>query len=72
VAPNIAESPHTDLRAQPIRVLVERYPVLLTLLAHYGIDTCCGSARTLTEAAAHHHLDSDALLAEANHLLHAS
>lgn len=51
-----------ELTGTPLRVLVERYPELLPLLAGYGLDLCCGGAHTLPEAAHAHELDGDALL----------
>ena len=34
-----------------------RYPVTLGVLRDYGLDTCCGGALPLAEAAARHRID---------------
>jgi iron-sulfur cluster repair protein YtfE (RIC family) len=50
-----------DVATQPIRVLVERYPHLMPVLARYGMDLCCGGGHTVAEAARLHGLDVGAL-----------
>lgn len=52
------------LSEQLVRELVERYPVVMPVLAQYGLDLCCGGGHTLAEAAQLHGLDRDALLQE--------
>lgn len=36
---------------QTINELVKREPRVLRILGEYGIDTCCGGARTIEDAA---------------------
>lgn len=50
------------LSDQLVRELVERYPVVMPVLARYGLDLCCGGGHTLVEAAQLHGLDRDGLL----------
>jgi iron-sulfur cluster repair protein YtfE (RIC family) len=44
--------------------LVAAEPRLLTVLHRCGLDTCCGGALPLREAARRHELSLDAFLAE--------
>lgn len=44
--------------------IAREWPEALPLLAAKGIDTCCGGAHTIAEAAAAHGLVLDDLLAE--------
>jgi iron-sulfur cluster repair protein YtfE (RIC family) len=69
VTTKISTSTRDDLLVQPIRALTERYPALLPLLTRYGIDTCCGSVRTIPEAAALHGFNADDLIGDALDLL---
>jgi uncharacterized protein involved in response to NO len=36
----------------PVKVLLERYPVTRSVLASYGVDTCCGGEHPLEQACA--------------------
>jgi iron-sulfur cluster repair protein YtfE (RIC family) len=47
-----------------IRDLIERYPALMPVLDAHGLDLCCGGGHTVSEAAALHGLDLEALLVE--------
>jgi iron-sulfur cluster repair protein YtfE (RIC family) len=49
-----------ELRAMPIRDVVERWPDALTILAPFGIDLCCGGAHPLAEALQLHGIPEDA------------
>ena len=46
--------------------VVGRHPRTLAVMTRYGLDTCCGGAVSLREAARHHDLDLGALLADLN------
>lgn len=43
--------------------LVARAPEALPVLQRFGLDTCCGGALALAEAARHHQLELPELLA---------
>ncbi len=45
---------------------VRLFPATLPLFAELGIDTCCGGAKPVEEAARRHGADPDALLARLN------
>lgn len=45
---------------------VQRYPDTLPHFAALGIDTCCGGAKPIQEAARRHGADPDQLLARLN------
>lgn len=47
---------------QTLNALVQTHPTALPVLTRFGLDTCCGGALTLREAARHHDLDLDELL----------
>ena len=49
--------------ALTINEITQRHPVALAVLRDHGIDTCCGGALPLAEAARRHGLDADALRA---------
>lgn len=55
----------SDVREMLIRDLVERYPEVMPILHHYGMDLCCGGAHTIPDAASLHGLDAEQLTAEA-------
>ena len=40
---------------------VRRYPATIAVFNRYGIDTCCGGAMAIAEAAAQESIDADAL-----------
>ena len=49
-----------ELRAMPIRDIVERWPDAMAILAPLGIDLCCGGAHPLAEALQLHAIDEQA------------
>lgn len=49
------------IEAEPIRVIVERHPEILTVLAQYDMDLCCGGGYTIREAARLHDIDATLL-----------
>jgi iron-sulfur cluster repair protein YtfE (RIC family) len=44
--------------------VVLQWPDAVTVLTRYGMDTCCGGALPLREAAARHGVDLEVLLQE--------
>lgn len=48
--------------AETLNELVARAPEALPVLQRFGLDTCCGGALPLAEAARHHNLSLDALV----------
>ncbi len=54
---------------QTINELVEKDPAVLRILGRYGIDTCCGGARTLGDAVRSAGLDADKVASEIYGLL---
>jgi iron-sulfur cluster repair protein YtfE (RIC family) len=50
-------TPETTLNA-----IVARYPETLPILQRFGLDTCCGGALPLRDAAQHHGLDVEEIL----------
>lgn len=48
--------------SETLNALVERFPAALPVLREFGLDTCCGGALTLPQAAAHHGIDLGQLL----------
>lgn len=58
----IRQTIQDDLKNEPIRVLTQRYPEILPLLSDLGIDTCCGSSRTIYEAAGVHGFDAETII----------
>ncbi len=46
---------------------VQRVPALLTFFARYGIDSCCGGALPIREAAKRHGLHPETLLDRLHH-----
>lgn len=62
---NIIPSDVIDVvMSQPIRVVVDRYPEAMPVLARYGIDLCCGGGHTIEEAATLHGLEPAELIAQ--------
>jgi iron-sulfur cluster repair protein YtfE (RIC family) len=53
-----------DRSALTLRDLIDQNPAVLPVLTRFGLDTCCGSGRTLAEAATLHNIPLDALLAD--------
>ncbi len=53
-----------EIREWLVRDLVETYPMSLSLLSPWGVDTCCGGARTVGDALALHHAPVDDVLAQ--------
>jgi len=51
---------------ETLNAVVARYANALPVLTRHGLDTCCGGAHTLREAARLHGLDLGELLAELN------
>ena len=51
------------LQAMTVNAIVARYPETVSVFADFGIDACCGGARTLGDVASRHHLDIQALTA---------
>lgn len=49
-----------------VNQVAERVPATLAVFQRWGIDACCGGARTLATVAERHGLDLEALLAELN------
>jgi iron-sulfur cluster repair protein YtfE (RIC family) len=45
-----------------VNEVVQRYPSAITVLAAYGIDTCCGGKHPVAEAARRHQVDVQDLL----------
>lgn len=62
-------NPDRAVLGQTINELVEKDPVVLRILGRYGIDTCCGGARTLEEAVRSGGLDPDKVAGEIASLL---
>jgi iron-sulfur cluster repair protein YtfE (RIC family) len=54
--PTIAIDPTLTLNE-----IARRHPAALAVLNDHGLDTCCGGALPLAEAARRHGLDADAL-----------
>ncbi|MEO7456922.1 MAG: DUF542 domain-containing protein [Gemmatimonadaceae bacterium] len=46
-----------------IDAVIARHPASIHVLNAYGVDTCCGGAQTIQEAALHIHVDPSELLA---------
>jgi iron-sulfur cluster repair protein YtfE (RIC family) len=51
-----------QIRTQPIRSLVESFPLAMPVLDQHGFDLCCGGGHTVPEAARLHGLDAEALV----------
>lgn len=60
--PTPAPTPAQIRPDDTLNAIVERAPRTLAVLQRFGLDTCCGGALALREAAAHHALDLDELL----------
>jgi iron-sulfur cluster repair protein YtfE (RIC family) len=56
------QTPAIDAQ-ETINALLARHPEALPVLQRFGLDACCGGALTLAEAARHHGLRIDELLA---------
>lgn len=55
----------TDAGLSPactIDAVIARHPVSIHVLNAFGIDTCCGGAVTIEEAARHNNVDAAVLL----------
>ncbi|MEO7986556.1 MAG: DUF542 domain-containing protein [Gemmatimonadales bacterium] len=52
-----------DLTAT-VHDLIQRHPATLAVFQRYGVDTCCGSAVSLKDAARRDGLDADRLYSE--------
>ena len=53
---------------QTVNETLRRFPATVTVFKAYGIDSCCGGALPVSEAAQRHGVDPDDLWSE---LLHA-
>lgn len=53
-----------DLEELTLNEILRRYPTTAPILQRYGLDTCCGGAKRLPEAAGAHGFDPDDILAE--------
>lgn len=53
-----------DPEATTLNEIVERRPEALEVLGRHGLDTCCGGALPLAEAARRHGVDVAALVEE--------
>lgn len=49
---------------QTVNELTVRFPATLQVFQHHGIDACCGGGKPVSEVAARHGHDLDALLAD--------
>lgn len=49
--------------------ITSRWPATLEVLGRYGLDTCCGGALPLGEAAPKHGVDPDMVVRELNERL---
>jgi regulator of cell morphogenesis and NO signaling len=45
------------LEEMTVNAVVERYPATIRAFTAFGIDACCGGARTLRDVATRHGLD---------------
>lgn len=43
---------------------IQRYPCTVSVFDRYGIDSCCGGALPITEAATHHGAKPETILEE--------
>jgi iron-sulfur cluster repair protein YtfE (RIC family) len=58
-------STQTDIQpTSKVNEVIRMYPTTVSVFAAHGIDSCCGGAAPLEEAARRHGVDLDALLAE--------
>lgn len=60
------ERPHAEMTLNEIST---RWPRTLEVLARYGLDTCCGGALPVREAASRHGVDPAELLEELNRVV---
>lgn len=51
---------------ETINAIVARHPQALSVLASFGLDTCCGGALPLATAVQHHELNLRQVLAALN------
>jgi len=49
--------------------ITSRWPATLEVLGRYGLDTCCGGARPLREAAPEHGVDPEELVRKLNEVV---
>ena len=47
---------------QTVNETIRRFPETVAIFKAFGIDSCCGGAKTVTEAAALHGIDTAMLL----------
>ena len=45
-----------------VNEVIRHFPASVEVFSRFGIDSCCGGALPLLEAAARHRIDEDALL----------
>jgi iron-sulfur cluster repair protein YtfE (RIC family) len=57
------------LEGIPVNEIIRLHPRTVEVFRHFGIDSCCGGAAPLNEAAARHGVDEEALLAALRPLL---
>lgn len=50
------------LQAMTVNAIIARYPETVSVFADFGIDACCGGARTVRDVASRHHMDLGALI----------
>jgi iron-sulfur cluster repair protein YtfE (RIC family) len=58
---------NTQIEIQPgmkVNEVIRNHPATVAVFAAHGIDSCCGGAAPLDEAARRHAVDLDALMAE--------
>lgn len=55
--------PATVDPTRTLNEIVRQHPVTLGVLGDFGLDTCCGGALPLAEAARRHNVDPEALRA---------
>lgn len=66
VAAPISPAPPRVTAGERVKDVVERYPQTASVFSHHGIDTCCGGALPIAQAAAAHGINLDGLLGALN------